>query len=26
EVDSDKHIIRFHKVLLVNKDNIDSLY
>ncbi|HHO8718512.1 hypothetical protein Q6295_28220, partial [Klebsiella pneumoniae] len=25
-VDSDKHIIRFHKVLLVNKDNIDSLY
>ncbi|HHG0499107.1 TPA: hypothetical protein ACPUFM_005716, partial [Klebsiella pneumoniae] len=21
-----KHIIRFHKVLLVNKDNIDSLY
>ncbi|EPQ7877571.1 hypothetical protein ACUVY9_005496, partial [Klebsiella pneumoniae] len=20
------HIIRFHKVLLVNKDNIDSLY
>ncbi|EOY9975525.1 TPA: hypothetical protein MCR57_004672, partial [Klebsiella pneumoniae] len=23
---SDKHIIRFHKVLLVNKDNIDSLY
>ncbi|HFZ2738854.1 TPA: hypothetical protein ACIJ29_005611, partial [Klebsiella pneumoniae] len=24
--DSDKHIIRFHKVLLVNKDNIDSLY
>ncbi len=26
DVDSDKHIIRFHKVLLVNKDNIDSLY
>ncbi|MCV5990448.1 hypothetical protein OFO94_30780, partial [Escherichia coli] len=22
----DKRIIRFHKVLLVNKDNIDSLY
>jgi len=26
EVDTDRHIIRFHKVLLVNKDNIDSLY
>ncbi|MGD3028492.1 hypothetical protein ACP813_31815, partial [Escherichia coli] len=25
-VDMDKRIIRFHKVLLVNKDNIDSLY
>ncbi|MCM5388973.1 hypothetical protein MMT17_28920, partial [Escherichia coli] len=24
--DMDKRIIRFHKVLLVNKDNIDSLY
>ncbi|MHA6498356.1 hypothetical protein ACX3VG_17080, partial [Escherichia coli] len=24
--DIDKRIIRFHKVLLVNKDNIDSLY
>ncbi|ENX6894698.1 autoinducer 2 ABC transporter substrate-binding protein, partial [Escherichia coli] len=26
DVDMDKRIIRFHKVLLVNKDNIDSLY
>ena len=26
EVDAEKRIIRFHKVLLVNKDNIDSLY
>lgn len=26
DVDTDKHIIRFHKVLLVNKENIDSLY
>ena len=26
DVDTDKRIIRFHKVLLVNKENIDSLY
>ena len=26
DVDSQQHIIRFHKVLLVNKDNVDSLY
>ncbi|MCV5591410.1 autoinducer 2 ABC transporter substrate-binding protein, partial [Escherichia coli] len=26
DVDMDKRIIRLHKVLLVNKDNIDSLY
>lgn len=26
DVDTDRHIIRFHKVLLVTKDNIDTLY
>lgn len=26
DVDVKKHIIRFHNVLLVNKDNVDSLY